>query len=63
MPAPSDDRHVLLIHGGLAESMDAERFWVRPGIVNALAQAGFVVAAPDRVRRRAAFAPDVGLAA
>lgn len=48
MHAPSTDRHVLLIHGGLAESMDAERFWVMPGILDALTGLGFVVDAPDR---------------
>lgn len=39
---------VLLIHGGLAEDMDADRFWVRPGIVDALESAGVQVYAPDR---------------
>ena len=48
MHAPSTDRHVLLIHGGLAESMDADRFWVMPGILDALTGLGFVVDAPDR---------------
>lgn len=48
-----DDRRVrattvLLIHGGLAEDMDADRFWVRPGIVDALESAGVQVYAPDR---------------
>jgi hypothetical protein len=28
---------VVLVHGGLWEDMDAERFWVRPGVVAGLA--------------------------
>ena len=39
---------VLLIHGGLAEDMDAERFWMLPGVLAGLRACGFVVAAPDR---------------
>lgn len=39
---------LLLIHGGLAEDMDAERFWVRPGVVDALRAADLTVVAPDR---------------
>ena len=39
---------VLLVHGGLGEDMDAHRFWVAPGIVDALERAGFDVHAPDR---------------
>jgi pimeloyl-ACP methyl ester carboxylesterase len=39
---------VLLVHGGLGEDMDAERFWSRPGILAGLRAAGFDVAAPDR---------------
>jgi pimeloyl-ACP methyl ester carboxylesterase len=31
--------------------MDAERFWARPGVVDALRAAGFAVAAPDRARQ------------
>ncbi len=38
----------MLIHGGLAEDIDADRFWVRPGVVNALEGFGFYVDAPDR---------------
>jgi pimeloyl-ACP methyl ester carboxylesterase len=41
---------VLLIHGGLWEDMDAERFWVRPGIVAGLRTAGHEILAPDRLR-------------
>jgi pimeloyl-ACP methyl ester carboxylesterase len=38
---------ILLVHGGLREPMDAERFWARPGIVAGLS--GFDVRAPDRL--------------
>jgi pimeloyl-ACP methyl ester carboxylesterase len=38
----------LLVHGGLAEAMDARRFWVDPGVVDGLRAAGFTVIAPDR---------------
>jgi pimeloyl-ACP methyl ester carboxylesterase len=31
--------------------MNAERFWVRPGIVEGLRTAGFAIAAPDRAER------------
>jgi hypothetical protein len=37
---------VLLVHGGLGEHMDAERFWRRPGILAGLQ------AASDQCRRR-----------
>jgi hypothetical protein len=43
--------HLVLIHGGLWEDMDAERFWDRPGIVAGLRAAGCTVTAPDRLRR------------
>jgi pimeloyl-ACP methyl ester carboxylesterase len=43
-------RSLFLIHGGLWEDMDAERFWRKPGIVAGLERDGFVVVAPDRVR-------------
>jgi hypothetical protein len=36
-----------LIHGGLGDDMDADRFWVRPGVVGGLRAAGLVVVAPD----------------
>jgi len=39
---------VLLIHGGLGEDIDADRFWVQPGVLRGLRTAGFVVTAPDR---------------
>src|SRR5689334_9862693 len=51
---------VLLVHGGLWEDMDAERFWVRPGVVAGLRDRGFEVIAPDRLRRPSSWAADVG---
>ncbi|TDD62017.1 alpha/beta fold hydrolase [Kribbella antibiotica] len=39
---------VLLIHGGLWEPMDAQRFWGAPGITDGLTAAGLTVLAPDR---------------
>ncbi|MFC9690032.1 alpha/beta fold hydrolase [Kribbella sp. NPDC056951] len=39
---------VLLVHGGLWEPMDAERFWGTPGITAGLTSAGLTVLAPDR---------------
>ena len=39
---------VLLIHGGLGEDIDADQFWVQPGIVGALESIGASVIAPDR---------------
>jgi pimeloyl-ACP methyl ester carboxylesterase len=39
---------VLLVHVGLGDEMNAERFWCRPGILAGLRAAGFDVAAPDR---------------
>lgn len=38
----------MLIHGGLGEDMDADRFWFRPGVVSGLRAAGLLVLAPDR---------------
>lgn len=40
---------IFLIHGGLWEDMDAERFWVKPGITGGLRDRGFDVLAPDRL--------------
>ncbi|MEM9610926.1 MAG: alpha/beta hydrolase [Actinomycetota bacterium] len=39
---------VVLVHGGLGEAMDADRFWGRPGVVRSLGALGFSVAVPDR---------------
>jgi pimeloyl-ACP methyl ester carboxylesterase len=51
---------VLLIHGGLWEDdMDADRFWVRPGVTAALGNAGFSVLAPTRPRRPSTWLDEV----
>lgn len=50
-PPPAELPAILLVHGGLWEPMDAERFWVRPGIVAALRERGRTVLAPDRSTR------------
>jgi hypothetical protein len=42
---------VLLIHGGLWEDMNAERFWREPGIVAGLQRHDIHVLAPDRAQR------------
>jgi pimeloyl-ACP methyl ester carboxylesterase len=42
---------VLLVHGGLWETLDAERFWRGPGIVAGLERRGVRVLAPDRAVR------------
>lgn len=39
---------IVLIHGGLGPELDADRFWVRPGVVRGLEGYGFRVHAPDR---------------
>ena len=55
-----EDRSVMvLVHGGLWEDMDAERFWVRPGVVAGLAGAGVEVVAPDRLPRPDSWAAEV----
>jgi pimeloyl-ACP methyl ester carboxylesterase len=50
---------VVLIHGGLHEDMDAERFWVRPGIVAGLRERGLDVVAPDRLPAAPTWAAEV----
>ncbi|GAA3882729.1 hypothetical protein GCM10022243_54150 [Saccharothrix violaceirubra] len=50
---------VVLIHGGLWEEMDAERFWVVPGIVSALRRRGIEVLAPDRGHRATGWGQEV----
>ena len=40
---------ILLVHGGLWEDMNADRFWIRPGVVAGL-ERNFRVLAPDRQR-------------
>jgi pimeloyl-ACP methyl ester carboxylesterase len=39
---------LFLIHGGLWDPMNADRFWHAPGIVTGLEARGFTVLAPDR---------------
>jgi pimeloyl-ACP methyl ester carboxylesterase len=39
---------VLLVHGGLHDLMEAERFWVTPGVAGAVAAAGYRVLLADR---------------
>ncbi|MFE3170190.1 alpha/beta fold hydrolase [Amycolatopsis sp. NPDC059090] len=58
----------LLVHGGLGDDMDADRFWTRPGVADGLRRKGRTVLAPDRLRHPpdwpaeaahlAAFLPD-----
>lgn len=50
---------MLLVHGGLWEDTDADRFWVRPGIVAGLRDRGYTVLAPDRLPRPQTWAADV----
>jgi pimeloyl-ACP methyl ester carboxylesterase len=50
---------MVLVHGGLWEDMDAERFWVRPGVVKGLTAAGVEVSAPDRLPRPDSWAAEV----
>src|SRR5688500_6914686 len=42
-------RDVVLIHGGLYESIGPEEFWHTPGIVNGLVAAGLRVITPTRL--------------
>jgi pimeloyl-ACP methyl ester carboxylesterase len=56
---PAGLRTVVLVHGGLWEDMDAERFWVRPGVVGALEARGVPVLAPDRVVHPRSWAEEV----
>ncbi|MET0426239.1 MAG: alpha/beta hydrolase [Actinoplanes sp.] len=49
---------VLLVHGGLWEDMDAERFWHRPGITAGLRQHDVEVLAPDRLDRAVSWADE-----
>lgn len=51
---------VLLIHGGLWEEIDADRFWRRPGVVAGLEERGFTVMAPDRLRRASSWTQEAG---
>jgi len=49
---------LLLIHGGLWEDMDAERFWRLPGVTGGLERRGFTVIAPDRPPRAPSWAAE-----
>ena len=40
---------IFLIHGGIWEDVDAERFWVKPGVLGGLRDRGCDVLAPDRL--------------
>jgi pimeloyl-ACP methyl ester carboxylesterase len=56
----TDMTTLLLIHGGLWEDgMDAERFWVAPGIAGGLRQRGFEVLTPDRSPRAPSWTVEV----
>lgn len=50
---------LLLIHGGLWEDIDADRFWHRPGIITRLRQLGVEVLAPNRLHRPPSWAAEV----
>src|SRR5215218_11270957 len=51
---------VLLLHGGLwDDAMNAERFWIRPGIMAGLQDHGLQVLAPDRPPRAPSWAVEV----
>jgi pimeloyl-ACP methyl ester carboxylesterase len=50
---------LFLIHGGLWELMDAERFWRTPGIVAGLEAQGLTVFAPDRPQRPSGWDEEV----
>lgn len=50
---------ILLVHGGLWEDMNADLFWVRPGVVSALRGLGHDVFAPDRMARPRSWQEDV----
>lgn len=50
---------LLLVHGGLWEAgMDADAFWRRPGVVDALEDRGLDVLAPDRPVHAASWADE-----
>jgi pimeloyl-ACP methyl ester carboxylesterase len=51
---------IFLIHGGIWEDMDAERFWIRPGVVAGLRDRGFDVLAPDRLPQPLTWYDEVG---
>jgi pimeloyl-ACP methyl ester carboxylesterase len=41
---------LFLVHGGLWEPMNADRFWRTPGVLAGLEKLGFEVLAPDRLQ-------------
>jgi pimeloyl-ACP methyl ester carboxylesterase len=49
---------LLLVHGGLWDDMDAERFWRKPGIVAGLQHHGLEVLSPDRPPRAPGWASE-----
>lgn len=49
-PSPAHNSAVLLVHGGLWDDMNADRFWTQPGITAGLQQEGITVLAPNRIR-------------
>jgi pimeloyl-ACP methyl ester carboxylesterase len=53
---------VLLIHGGLMDPMDGERFWITPGVVGDLAAAGYRTLVPDRRFHAGRTSADFGVA-
>ncbi|GAA3551042.1 alpha/beta fold hydrolase [Kribbella ginsengisoli] len=52
---------VFLVHGGLWEPMDAERFWRTPGIVATLEARGVTVLVPDRPQQPGSWAEEVAV--
>jgi hypothetical protein len=50
---------LFLVHGGLWDTMDAERFWRTPGIVAGLESSGLEVLAPDRPRMPSGWTQEV----
>jgi pimeloyl-ACP methyl ester carboxylesterase len=52
---------VFLVHGGLWEPMNAERFWRTPGIVDALKTHGLTVLAPDRAESPDSWSEEVAV--
>lgn len=45
---PTAGTSILLVHGGLFDPMDGEKFWIRPGIAADLVAANHHVIIPDR---------------
>jgi pimeloyl-ACP methyl ester carboxylesterase len=49
---------LVLLHGGLWDEMNADRFWVAPGVLDGLTSHGLDVRAPDRLRRPSSWAAE-----